>query len=971
MRDILGSSPRGVDSDLTRGVKPAENPSSRTDASTAMSCATCKSVERSESQRSSRLQHRSEPRSTEGTSKTATIDEPYKDTHAAQEDGERSDEQNTGKIPRLPDAHRTELKHNKKLASDYYDRGDFVEARRRFKFVIKSYSTYRKDKSYYRICLNLAQISWYRGKYPSAKTKFETLFADMLSLGKEEKDPKLIGDAGKWLALSQWKLGDYKDAEMTIATCCEMFERDPQASLLSTWALVLASLGAFKRAWDLSTKAKSLAETSMGGNDRDIRGANDVKIDQQNGPQEAVMSADYRTCLFNHARISTEMGRFSEAALENEKVLRDLQKRLGPKHIATLDAASLRAWLLVFENNPTQSGEEVLRTLRQMRERLGEQHPSTLQAVQTLVLMYKSDGRYSDAQETARYLVNRCESSEVLGRTHPQTLKSKAMLADVLLAIGDWNQAKEIQSEVILAEKENFFFRTAMANICRTRGEWDPAHRQAIEVLLDELRMFGSEDEWTKKDDEYEGEQIGRDVLRKMLFSCERVHRSITECLSVEGSQDPFQGSEPFRVYPSMVQTLHCLALCEQVRDDADLDFVHDLLRTIHDILDRRLSPMHRLAVNVQHDIAVNHRLRGEFSESLKLLDIVVSERQKSLGSDHPDYLVSKHQHAVTLFRLSKWQRALEEQESTLSTQEFLLGKHHADVVISRYTLSSIYHSLSRFEEADALLSLVIKDQIDLYGRDAENPKDHPIVLRSRARHALIRLDMLDFTGAEAEQTMVLKRREDKFGIEHSLSRNAKNDLAQIKQAAGKLREAERLYKELLSLQGTQLMLRPHQNAFVFQVQSNLASCLFEIGQETQEYGEAKSMQEVLYAQMRTAFLEGEPDERFIAVTFNLALTNKAMRHHDEALERLREAHGAATKLLGTKHPQTQELQITLDAWSKEQAVRDHTYVQEPVTGEREYRNQVDVAVPDNRHTFAKNADLQYHASVPGDLQAT
>ena len=69
-----------------------------------------------------------------------------------------------------------------------------------------------------------------------------------------------------------------------------------------------------------------------------------------------------------------------------------------------------------------------------MRERLGENHPSTLQAVQTLVLMYKGDGRYTDAEATARYLVQRCKNRPELKSNHPQTLKSKAVLAEVLLA---------------------------------------------------------------------------------------------------------------------------------------------------------------------------------------------------------------------------------------------------------------------------------------------------------------------------------------------------------------------------------------------------------------------------------------------------------------------------------------------------------------------------------------------------------
>jgi hypothetical protein len=89
------------------------------------------------------------------------------------------------------------------------------------------------------------------------------------------------------------------------------------------------------------------------------------------------------------------------------------------------------------------------------------------------------------------------------------------------------------------------------------------------------------------------------------------------------------------------------------------------------------------------------------------------------------------------LFGLREWEEALDEQEITLRTQEYLLGDGHADTVISRYTLSGIYHSLGRFQEADDLLHKVINDQERLYGSASANTTSHPIVLRSRARRAL------------------------------------------------------------------------------------------------------------------------------------------------------------------------------------------------------------------------------------------
>ena len=859
---------------------------------------------------------------------------------------EKPSKQGNAPARAIVDLQDKDLKYFKHVASEYYYRGDFANAKTRFEFLVQSYLSSHKSKSYYRLRLSLAQITWFNGRYRSSEGMFNELQREMEQAGDTDTDAKLIGDTGKGIALAQLKQGRIREAKTTIQRYCRRFENAPQASLLSTWALVLASSGAFRHAWQLSNEAIRLAKgitKDHSGNREDLQ---DLKPD---GSLHEIAKYDnsedmVATCLYNHARISSEMGKLVHATDTNEKVLKDLQHRLGPQHIITLDAASLRAWLLVYDNKPTAAGEEVLSTFRQMREHLDEHHPSTLQAMQTLVLMYKSDGRYSDAQETALYLVDRCEKSEDLGDAHPQTLKSKAILAEVLLVIGDWDKAKTIALSIVDQEKTNAYFGVTLATILRTKGEWDPAHEKAIEILLHELNKYGDPTEGEgqlrpslnrtqsyirdaetipdigdihNSSTNFMGQTIEKKELRELLFSSDRLRRGIEERIE-QGFPDPFQGPEPFHVYPSLIRTIHCLALCEQVRDDADLNFVHGMLKRMLVILDDELGPTHRLTVNINYDLAVNYRLQGMLTMSLDLIRFVMQERLKFLGSDHPDYLVARHQYAVTLFGLREWEEALDEQEITLRTQEYLLGDRHADTVISRYTLSGIYHSVGRFQEADDLLHKVIDDQERLYGSASTNAKSHPIVLRSRARRALVHLDNGDSVSAEKEQRMVYDRRRKKFKEHHSLTRNSKNDLAQILQAAGELREAEDLYIELerdtLTAMKSQSGTDSHEDAFLFLVQSNLASCLFQQG----DYEGAKQKQEKLYLQMKRSLVACPADERFVAVAFNLALTYKAMGSNRDAYDKLHEAAVTSRSLLGDEHPQAQELWATLTAWWEE-----------------------------------------------------
>ena len=862
----------------------------------------------------------------------------------------KAGKQGDAPVRAIVDLQDKDLKYFKYVASEYYYRGDFANAKTRFEFLVRSYPSSHKSKSYFRLRLSLAQITWFNGKYKSAEGMFKDLQCEIEQAADTDTDAKLIGDTGKGIALAQLKQGWTRDARNTIRRYCQRFENAPQPSLLSTWALVLASSGAFRHAWQLSKEAIHLAEGITkhdSGHRENLQKQNTDEVPYEIAKQD-ICEDVVNTCLYNHARISSEMGKLSDANLANEEVLKDLQHRLGPQHIITLDAASLRAWLLVYDKKPTDAGEEVLSTFRQMRERLDESHPSTLQAMQTLVLMYKSDGRYSDAKETALYLVDRCAKSEDLGDAHPQTLKSRAILAEVLLAIGDWDKAKTIALSIVDQEKTNSYFGVTLATILRTKGEWDPAHEKAIDILLHELNKYGDPTEGeghlrppfsrtqsymrdaeavSDIDDihdpltEFMGVTFKKNELKELLFSSDRLRRGIEQHIE-QGFPDPFQGLEPFHVYPSLIRTIHCLALCEQVRDDADLNFVHDMLKRLLVILDKELGQTHRLTVNINYDLAVNYRLQGMLAESLDLIRFVTEERLECLGSDHPDYLVARHQYAVTLFGLRKWEEALDEQEITLRTQEYLLGDGHADTVISRYTLSGIYHSLDRFQEADDLLHKVIDDQKRLYGSASADAKGHPIVLRSRVRHALIHLDMGKYDSAEEEQRMVYHRRREKFSELHSLTRNSKNDLAQILQAAGKLEEAKDLYLGLERDTSSTLKFHPetlsHETAFLFLVQSNLASCLFDLAKSSEDYEEAKKRQEALYSQMKKSPPTYLADERLIAVAFNLALTYRAMDSHLDAYDKLHEAAVTSRGLLGDEHPQTKELIATLTAWWEE-----------------------------------------------------
>ena len=151
-------------------------------------------------------------------------------------------------------------------------------------------------------------------------------------------------------------------------------------------------------------------------------------------------------------------------------------------------------------------------------------------------------------------------------------------------------------------------------------------------MLFSEIEKFNDDEKGDDSPDIYEGHQIDHTRLETILRMSKHIDNRLPKAKTgdklsrshesgwIDADEKvcrrPFATKKPVRVYPSLVRTLHCLALCEQVRDDANLEFVHEVLNLLLEILSDKLGSGHRLTINLKYDLGVNHRLRGNFSRS-------------------------------------------------------------------------------------------------------------------------------------------------------------------------------------------------------------------------------------------------------------------------------------------------------------------------------------------------------------------
>ncbi|KAK4176394.1 putative kinesin light chain [Triangularia setosa] len=123
------------------------------------------------------------------------------------------------------------------------------------------------------------------------------------------------------------------------------------------------------------------------------------------------------------------------------------------------------------------------------RKLLGKKHPETIRSMASLATTYHDQGRFGEAEKIkVEVLALRCD---VLGNKHPDTIRSKAELAATYHNQGRYEEAEKIKMEVlalrrdILGDKHPDTIRSTadLAATYHTQGRYEEAEKNYVEVL--------------------------------------------------------------------------------------------------------------------------------------------------------------------------------------------------------------------------------------------------------------------------------------------------------------------------------------------------------------------------------------------------------------------------------------------------------------------------------------------------------
>ena len=208
---------------------------------------------------------------------------------------------------------------------------------------------------------------------------------------------------------------------------------------------------------------------------------------------------------------------------------------------------------------------------------------------------------------------------------------------------------------------------------------------------------------------------------------------------------------------------------------------------------ERLLGRDHPDTLITRNNLANTYKAAGRVDEAITLHEQNMATRERSLGPDHPDTLTSRNNLAIAYRAVARLDEAISLDEQTLTARERTLGPDHPNTLTSRSNLAASYRDAGRLDEAISLheQTLAIRERV--------LSPDHPDTLGSRSNLAIAYRDAgrVDEAITLHEQTLAIRERV--LGPDHPNTLTSRDNLAASYRDAGRLDEAISLHEQTLA----------------------------------------------------------------------------------------------------------------------------------------------------------------------------
>jgi serine/threonine protein kinase/tetratricopeptide (TPR) repeat protein len=291
-----------------------------------------------------------------------------------------------------------------------------------------------------------------------------------------------------------------------------------------------------------------------------------------------------------------------------------------------------------------------------------------------------------------------------------------------------------------------------------------------------------------------------------------------------------------------------------------------------------------------RHDAAISLGRLGRWQEAESALRSVAAERAEILGPGHPDTLASQYEVGFCLRRLGRTEDALSAYQYVALARERALGSEHPDTLAVRQEVGYLLGRLGRHQEAHQAYVAV------LAARERSQGPDHPETLRCRHNLAfsLARMGLLEesYVGAAA----VAEARARVLGPAHPETLVTRQEVGYVLGRLGRWTEALDAYRQIAEARSGALGPE-HPDTLAARYEAGIA--LGRLGRGAEAY---ELFRELVAARIRTV---GPAHPETLRARHGLGVNLGRLGRWEEAMAEAREVAALRVQVLGPLHRDT------------------------------------------------------------------
>ena len=450
--------------------------------------------------------------------------------------------------------------------------------------------------------------------------------------------------------------------------------------------------------------------------------------------------------------------------------------------------------------------------------------------------VYLALGEYNQAKELHEKALTIYK--KILGEDHADVATSYNNLALVYERLGEYNQSKELHEKALIIRKKIFGedhadVATSYSNLAlvyHTLGEYNQAKEVHEKALIIRKKIFGED------------------------------HADVATSYN-----------NLALVYERLGEYNHSKELLEKALIIRKKNFGED----------------HADVATSYNNLALVYERLGEYNQAKEVHEKALIIRKKIFGEDHADVATTYNNLALVYERLGEYNHAKELNEKALTIYKKIFGEDHADVATSYNNLALVYESLGEYNHTKELLEKALTIYKKIFG------EDHAYVATSYNNLALVYERLGEYNHAKELNEKALTIYKKIFGEDHADVATSYNNLASVYEILGEYNHAKELHEKGLIIRKK---IFGEDHADVATGYNNLALVYERLG----EYNHAKELLEKALIIRKKNFGE---DHAFVAISYNnLALVYGRLGEYNHAKELHEKGLIITKKIFGEDH---------------------------------------------------------------------